>query len=352
MRAVRKVDLGHHRVGKAQVCGPQIDGQLRHSGRPHDRNDRERPGQAEGQRHLAGVEPVARGDAEIGRRRRKDLRRDPPAERGIDRPPRAFRRHVAGVFARQDARRQRRKPQQRDIFHHRQFGPVGIELTAEQRIFVLHRRHPGQAVPVGQCQPFRRAPGGLIGQAKVADLAFGHQFAGDGQHLQHLRFDQRRVAGARVKGPDVAKVVMAAAWPVHLIKVDMVGLQAPQRRLCRLPQHRPVQRPAVAQRRIATAADLGGQHQPVAALSRGKPGADDFLGPPRSFGADRVHRIDLGGVPEVHPMIQRQIGLGMALGLGGLVAPGHGAEAQLGHHQIGSAQFDLSHRGPSRFGGR
>ena len=59
-------------------------------------------------------------------------------------------------------------------------------------------------------------------------------------------------------------------------------------------------------------------------------------------GRDGVH---LGGVDEIDAVGQRKVELGMRVGLGGLFAESHRAEADFRHHEVATAERTLLERG-------
>ena len=64
-----------------------------------------------------------------------------------------------------------------------QFGEIHVVVAAEEVVFVLDGLHPRQAELHRQLQVLHGAPGALVGEAEMEDLALAHQFA---HHLQHL----------------------------------------------------------------------------------------------------------------------------------------------------------------------
>ena len=107
-----------------------------------------------------------------------------------------------------------------------------------------------------------------------------------------------------------------------------------------------VERPLVlAHRRQEPAAarsgDLGRDEQRVARLA-GHPLADDLLAAPGVL-AVRRHRVDLGDVEEVDAGIEGAVEDGAAGPLVGLIAEGHGAQADLRNDQAGAAKTAMLH---------
>ena len=98
---------------------------------------------------------------------------------------------------------------------------------------------------------------------------------------------------------------------------------------------------------VGAAHDLGGEDHLVALAARLEPGADDALGRAGGLGFGR-DRIELGRVPEIDALVERVIHLLVAFGLGVLLAPGHGAEADQADVEAGAAELAVLHRGSSR----
>ncbi len=151
---------------------------------------------------------------------------------------------VAAVFAGQPAVRQweiRQQPNPETLAGGDTFG---FRLSGKQTVMILCRhktRLPGAARdPVGVGNLPRRE----MGMAKVADLALAHEFVERGD-----RFLDR----------------CARVGPVHLIEVDVIGIEPPQARLARLPDigARP---PFDRTLRIQSRAPFGGDHDPVATI--------------------------------------------------------------------------------------
>src|SRR3546814_7902817 len=81
---------------------------------------------------------------------------------------------------------------------------------------------------------------------------------------------------------------------------------------------------------------------PYTTLFRSHPVSDDLLGAPISLraGVDGIH---LGGVDEVHALIDRVIKLLEGLGVAVLLAPGHAAAADGTHVEIAAAEPAVFH---------
>src|SRR5690606_16691191 len=123
---------------------------------------------------------------------------------------------------------------------------------------------------------------------------------------------------------------------VHLVELDVLGPQALEAAEAVLADlvGREAARVGVGLGAAAVALDgvedLGGQHYGLAsALPQGEPVADDLLG------AARLDRppVDVGRVEEVDAELQGAIHDREGVGLAGVPAEVHGAEAQLAHQQ-------------------
>lgn len=138
-----------------------------------------------------------------------------------------------------------------------------------------------------------------------------------------------------------------AVWPVNLVKVQVIGLQEAQRAfdgLCDVSRVESRMAAVRAQiRPVAWTRNLGGQHDPVAPTPRLEPAADDPFGRPLRFGARR-DRITLGGVDQGDAEIDGAVQLGVALGLGVLFAPDHGAKRDGRHGDPGAAEGAMVER--------
>ena len=179
----------------------------------------------------------------------------------------------------------------------------------------------------------------------MADLACLHQFV---EHRERLG-DRRLVrVAARRRRADPRRV--RAPWhdplrEMDLVEVDIVGLQPLQRFVDRVENvgaHQ-LRRPVAAKPGARRAPHhLGGEDDLVAVLARLHPVADIGLGAPLRLRLGR-DRIELGRVEEIDAAIEGEIHLGVAVGLGVLLAPGHGAEADRGNMDVGAAEAALLH---------
>src|SRR4029077_405219 len=125
---------------------------------------------------------------------------------------------------------------------------------------------------------------------------------------------------------------------------DVIGAEPPQALVPGTPDvaggEAPVVRPVPH-----LAVHLGGEDDalpPAAALHQ--PAADDLLG----HALARLPAVDVRGVEEVDPRVERAVHDREAVGLGRLRAEVHGAEAETAHAETGAAEADILHaRGPS-----
>lgn len=232
-----------------------------------------------------------------------------------------------------------------------QLGQVEIELAAQQVIFVLHGDQARQAPLLGDAQPLGNAPGRLVGDADMAQLAFLDERAQRFQHVLDIGQRIGRILPVRRVVPGAIEIVAATAGPVDLVEIDAVGLEPPEAGFEGLAQGLAGGAAAIADEVHRPAGDFGSQDPLVALAGLFEPVADDFLGPARGFGAAR-HGIDFGRVHEIEARFQCHVDLGMALGLGILAAPGHGAQAEFGHEQVGAAKGLQLHRESRNWYGR
>jgi hypothetical protein len=133
---------------------------------------------------------------------------------------------------------------------------------------------------------------------------------------------------------------------VELVEIDVIGLQPLERLVDGVVDVLAIELRGVAAGAqisiVRTARDLGGDDYPVALAARLQPRAEEALGIALRLGARR-DGIDLGGVDEIDAAPERAVELGVALGLGVLLAPGHAAQRDRRDFQIGPAQ-------PAKFG--
>jgi hypothetical protein len=126
---------------------------------------------------------------------------------------------------------------------------------------------------------------------------------------------------------------------VQLVQVDVVGLQALEAGV-----HRRGDVLAIVPQvfvadvvdGVAGAGDLAGEDPIGTVTATFEVIADVALGGGIGFGLGR-HRVHFGGIDEVDPGALGSLDLGEGVCLAVLLAPGHGAEADCAHIQIGSA---------------
>ena len=126
---------------------------------------------------------------------------------------------------------------------------------------------------------------------------------------------------------------------VHLVEVDVIGLQAAQAGVARVAD--------VARREAAVvgplghrAVDLRREHDllaPASALR--EPAADDRLGRARTL----VAAVAVGGVEEVDAVLERAVHDDARVGLARQRPEVHGAETQLAHPQRGTSESAVLH---------
>ncbi len=126
---------------------------------------------------------------------------------------------------------------------------------------------------------------------------------------------------------------------VHLVKVDVVGLEAPQAPLARgadVPG-----RQVILVRPLAhLAVHLGGEHDLLApAAPLREPAADDLLGHALAL----LPPVDVGGVEEVDPQLQRAIHDRERVGFGRFGTEVHRAEAEPTDLQTCPTELDVAH---------
>src|SRR5262249_974659 len=130
---------------------------------------------------------------------------------------------------------------------------------------------------------------------------------------------------------------------VHLVEVDVVGLESAQAVLAGLTDVERGQ-PRRVGPRVAAAIHLGGEHHLfAAALALGEPPPDDAL---RLTGAVRV-----GGVEEGDADVESGVHDLVARGLVGLRAEVHRAETQRAHAQSGATELAVVHARKSNYDG-
>jgi hypothetical protein len=124
---------------------------------------------------------------------------------------------------------------------------------------------------------------------------------------------------------------------VHLVEVDVVGLQPLQRGVRGTTD---VERRELALVGPVThvAVELGGEHGALAATAAaGEPAAEDLLGL-AGLGA-----VAVGGVEEVEAVLVSGVHDRVAVGLAGAGAEVHRAQAQRGDLEAGAAELAIVH---------
>lgn len=275
---------GHHLVRQRHIGGTDVQLQLLHRGRADNGRRHEGARQAEGKRHLRRVKAMVLGKRNIGGCRRLLFWHQPSADIAVDGAARSGRFGTVEIFARQNAAGKRRIGKQPDILVMRHFGHVEIEVAVEQAVFVLHGGNPRQPLLFGQGQEFLRAPGGLIGKAYGADLAGLHAGAERFQLFADFLKRARLVLSGRGVAPGAAEVEMAAVRPVHLVKVDIIGLQALKARIHSVVNGLGGDGSAAPDIGAAGAGHLGRQNHLVALAGLFEPVADQPFGIGIGFG--------------------------------------------------------------------
>ena len=172
-------------------------------------------------------------------------------------------------------------------------------------------------------QAAHHAPGCLVGQTHGAYLAGIDQFLEGRQCLFQIGGLLVLVVGIAQATEEVGRTVR----PVQLVEIDVVGVQACKACVDGLMKMGASQARSAADVLDTGAGSLGGDDHVVAALAALEPGAYIALGQSLGFGLG-WHRVHLGGVDEVDAEGHRAVELGMGLGLGVLLAEGHGSKAQ------------------------
>lgn len=129
---------------------------------------------------------------------------------------------------------------------------------------------------------------------------------------------------------ELAEVVGRALWPVQLVEVDPIGLQALEAGIQRFGYMRAVVfelTVADIADAIARAGDLAGQHPVSTITTLFEVVTDDLFGLAVGFCARR-YRVHLGGIDEIYSVGLGAFNLGEALARAVLFAPGHGTQAQ------------------------
>jgi hypothetical protein len=131
---------------------------------------------------------------------------------------------------------------------------------------------------------------------------------------------------------------------VHLVQVDVIGLEPPEARLARAPDVIGGQ-PAVVRTEPHRLVHLGGQDDPVAASASLQPPADGLLRDAVPLLHVRRLRpaVDVGGVEEVDARVERRVHDSEAGRLVDEVPEVHGPEADPADQQTRAAQVPVRH---------
>ncbi len=193
-----------------------------------------------------------------------------------------------------------------------------LDRPGHEVVDALFRHETEEVPPVGRLLRRGEVPAGEVRRADVAHLALGDE------QLHRL--------------PDLLPR-RVARHVVHLVEVDDIGLQPPQRRLTRGDDVAEGQ-PLLVGPFAHPAVHLGGEHDLVAApAALGEPPADDLLGDTLA----ELPSVDVGRVEEVDAVLERAVHDGVAVGFGGLGAEVHRAEAQPADRQAGAAEIRVLH---------
>ena len=128
---------------------------------------------------------------------------------------------------------------------------------------------------------------------------------------------------------------------VHLVQVDVVGLETTQRRLARAPDVARRQERVVRPVRHAAVELRCDDRLLAAAAALSEPPADDLLGPALAV----AEPVDVGSVEEVDAFVDRSIHDQVGLGFVGLRAEVHRAEADATDGQAGATEVGVLHGG-------
>ena len=194
---------------------------------------------------------------------------------------------------------------------------IGLDGADEDRVRRLLGDEPLEVAVARDPLRLDDVAGGEGGRADVADLALVHEVAERRQRLLDVR--------ARIEA-------------VHLVEVDPVGAQPPQRVLDRAddPAARVALLVGVLAHRVV---ELGGEDDVVAAAA-GERLADDLLG--------LALPVDVGGVDEVDPGVERRVDDPDRLVVVRVAprAEHHRAKTELADRHAGATQLAMLHRLP------
>ena len=248
---------------------------------------------------------------------------------------------IVVVFAREQTKAQRRVSQQGHVQAVAGFVQRIVIGAVHQAIRVLDRGHPGQAMLLGQAHKLVHAVRRFVRQTDVTHFACFHQF---GQGFELFVDGSERFVFGRIEIGH-AKHRHMALWPMNLVQVDHIGLQATQAGVTRVQDVLPRHASALAHPGHATrgARHLGRQHQLLARTRIfGKPVANEGLRQAASVSGGR-HGVHLGGVDEVDARFERAVQDGMRVGFTHLLTEGHGAQADGGDIQVGLTEWNEFH---------
>ena len=174
----------------------------------------------------------------------------------------------------------------------------------------------------------------------MSDLSFTHQFI---QRFQCFLNGRHLLIGIAVI-TKLAKKIGAPVRPVHLIKIDVIRLQALKAALTgradMLPgQPRP---PAQIPETITRPGHLAGDHQIITLATAGQPVAQILLGQALGF-CPGWHWIHFSGVDEIDALLHGIVELLKGFLLAVLLAPGHGSQADQADLDICKAKFSRLH---------
>ena len=250
--------------------------------------------------------------------------------------PGAFRALAIKILAREHAEGQRGVREQTNLFTAGNFRHSHLKRAVEQVIGVLDADHPGPVMLPGQPEVFVRSPWGFVGDSYVADFAFFDQLRQCAQCL----FNGGRLLVHTVPVPQLAKEIGVTIRPVHLIEVDIIGLEPAQTVFTGLTNMVPGQARAIPEvtQSITRPRHFGSNHQIVATAPLRQPVAQIAFREALGF-SPRGHRVHLRGIDEINALGGGQVQLLKRLLFGILLAPGHGAQANLAYINVGPAEL-------------
>ena len=257
---------------------------------------------------------------------------------------RASRFRAVQVFARQGTEAQTGVGEQLHLFVLRHLRQTHFITAVQQAVRVLNGHDARQIVFIGQMQIAHHAKRRLVGNANVADLtrplALRERFQ---------RFQQGN--GRSTFVPGVAKLTEAVRRtlrPVHLIKIEIVGLQALEAGIQRGTDILAIEDLVRADPGIVItgrAADFGGDDQLFAIAAFRQPVADIRFSKTLCFRAGR-NGVHLRHVNQVNALADGVIELCMGIGFAVLFTKCHGAQPQLADLQSAMGDTVIMH---SRF---